>query len=77
MANQLRVQDVGPAPALDGVFVGQRSIRQVVSLADVLGETAIHQRGRFTSQFFAPYTVLGLRLENLLQAETRKVFAPM
>ena len=62
--------------ALGGVFVYQVAIRQVVSLADELGQPAVHQCGIAAPQFLAPRPILGLPLEDLLQAEHREIFAP-
>ena len=68
MADDLRVEYVRPVTALGGIFVDQLAARQVIVLAHTLRQPAVHQEGASTPQFLAPLPVLGLELENLLQA---------
>ena len=70
MPDDLCIEYDRPPPALSGILVDQLSIRQIVGLTDVFGQSAVHQRIGFATKFLAPGPILGLRAEDLLHGAT-------
>jgi len=68
MAHQLCVQNIGSRSALGSVFVNQFAASQIVGLADALGQAAIHKQVGLEPELLAPFAVLALIPEDLLQA---------
>jgi hypothetical protein len=66
MTRDLGVQDIRARPAFGRVFVNGLATRQIVVLAYVFRQAAIHQRRCAEAQLLAPLSVLGLEPQDFV-----------
>ena len=67
-AVDFEVDEVRPATALGRFFVAHLPAGKVIRQADVVRQPAVYQNVRFAAKFLAPSSILGLLLEDFLQA---------
>jgi hypothetical protein len=67
-AVDFEVDEVRPAAALGRFFVANLAAGKIIRQADVVRQPAVYQSVRFTAKFLAPGSILGLLLEDVLQA---------
>jgi len=67
-AIDFEVDQAGAAPALGRFFVTHLAAGKIIRQADVVRQPAVYQNVRFAAKFLAPGSILGLLLEDFLQA---------
>ena len=67
-AVDFEVDEVRPAAALGRFFVADLAAGKIIRQADVVRQPAVYQNVRFAAKFLAPGSILGLLLEDVLQA---------
>ena len=67
-AVDFKVDEVRPAPAFGRFFVANFAAGKIIRQGDVVRQPAVYQNIRFAAKFLAPGSILGLLLEDVLQA---------
>ena len=67
-AVDFEVDEVCPAAALGRFFMANLATGKIIRQADVVRQPAVYQNVRFAAKFLAPGSILGLLLEDFLQA---------
>jgi len=76
-ACDLGFEDGGAALALENLLARKVAAAQVVGLADLVRQPAVHQRITAVAKFLAPGSVFDLVLQYFFQAGAREVIAPI
>ena len=67
-AGDFEVDQVSTAPAFSRFFMADLAAGQIIRQSDVVRQPAVYQNVRFAAKFLAPGPILGLLLEDFLQA---------
>ena len=67
-AGDFEIDQVSAAPAFGRFLMPDLAARKIVRQADVVRQPAVYQNVRFAAKFLAPGPILGLLLEDILQA---------
>ena len=67
-AGDFEVDEACPAPTLGRFFVAHLAAGKIIRQADVVRQPAVYKNVRFAAKLLAPGPILGLLLEDFLQA---------